>query len=73
MPFQNIDKHDANVLLISSTVLTVLTQITVTENMHLIPDTCYVILYMLSEEKQLSVFSKNFYLLNILLECFIPA
>jgi len=48
MPFQNIDKHDANPLCTSSTVLT---QITVIENMHLIPDTCYVILYMLYEEK----------------------
>jgi len=57
MPLQNTDKHDANPLLTSSTVLT---QITVTENMHLIPDTCYVILYMLSEEKQLRVFQKTF-------------
>jgi len=56
-PFQNIDKHDANPLLTSSTVLT---QITVIENMHLIPDNCYVIHYMLSEEKQLSVFQKTF-------------
>jgi len=57
MPFQNIDKYDANPLLTSSTVLT---QITVIENMHLIPDTCYVTLYMLSEEKQLSVFQNTF-------------
>jgi hypothetical protein len=48
MPFQNIDKHDVNPLRTSSTVLT---QITVTENKHLTPDTCYVILNMLSEEK----------------------
>jgi len=48
MPFQNTHKHDANPLLTSSTVLT---QITVTENIHPIPDTCYVILSMLSEEK----------------------
>jgi len=53
MPFQNIDKHYANASLTSSTVLT---QITVTENMHLIRDTRYVILYMLSEEKTISVF-----------------
>jgi hypothetical protein len=57
MPFQNIYKHDANQLLTS---LTVLIQLTITKNMHLIPDTCYVIIYMLYEEKPYEFLKNTF-------------